>query len=161
MSALTFENIPSAMELKEQINAIEQQKIEKKRKEYEMYADQYKKIVKKAVCDGISNMLFECTFSTIIELPMNSIFCKNSLTFIQAHYNMIPSMYGCLSYLFENLFKDIQIELFKKGYYLLQYHDNYENYDDNDSYFTLSIGKPDDYDEVPSRCAGYNKIPEH
>ena len=161
MSALTFENIPSAMELKEKINTLkqqkieEQQRIEEREKKYKMYANQYKKIVKKAVCDGINNMLLEHTFSTIIELPMDSFFCEDSVTFSEIHYNMIFSIYGYFSYLSGNLFEDIQIELFKKGYYLLQNHDDY------DYYFTLSIGKPDGYDEEPVKCERFNKIPEH
>ena len=124
MSTITFENILSAMELKEQINAIKQQKIEEQEKKYKMYADEYKKIVKNAVCACINDMLNECKFSAILRLSMDNNLCKDGLTFREVHYNINSDTDMPYTPLFENLFKDIQIELFKKGYYLLQDYDN-------------------------------------
>ena len=158
-STFTFENIPSAMDLKEQINAFEQQKIEEQENKYKMYADQYKKIIKKAACACINDMLNKCKKSAILRLSMDNNLCKDGLTFRQVHHNINYDTDMPYTPLFENLFKDIQIELFKKGYYLLQ---DYYEYDDDEGYcLILYIGKPDGYDEEPVKYKGFNKIPEH
>ena len=114
--------------------------------------------VKKAVYDGINYMLNGRLFSITIKLTMNSNLYKNSLTFRQVHYNINSDTNMPYSPLFENLFKDIQIELFKKGYYLIQ---NYDNYSFDNDCFNLSIGKPDGYDKEPVKYEGFNKIPEY
>ena len=133
MSAFTFEEIPLAKELNAQIDAFQQQKIEEQEmrmnddQRNKIFAIQYNKIVKEAVCKGIQYMKKEGIYNTYIYLPMDSYLGEDGPLFSEVHENKIkwnPKYFTFLdkifSPLFENLFKDFQIELSKKGYYLVE-----------------------------------------
>ena len=138
MSAFTFEEIPLAKELNTQIDAFQQQKIEEQEmrmnddQRNKIFAIQYNKIVKEAVCKGIQYMKKEGVYNTHIYLPRDSYLGEDGPLFSEVHENKIkwnpkyftlPFPNKIFSPLFENLFKDIQIELSKKGYYLLKQGD--------------------------------------
>ena len=160
MSTFDWKTIPSATELREEIMQSKQKKIEeeaeKQRKKDETFkeiAGAYINSMKNAFYEALNTMRKEySTLAIFYPLDLRHYMPDCKLTFIEVHHNKYDDEYyedeECISPIFKNLFKDIQKELFQKGYYLLQ----------SDKNFILSIGKPDGYDKEPVLWHGFNKI---
>ena len=169
MSAFDLKTIPSATELRKEIMQLKQKKIEEEAEKQREKEEAFKKMAgayKKSMNDGILKALKKMRENLSTQEAVNLKDLKHcEYTLMEVHNNkwvnydvhgvLYENDIPCIEYLspiFENLFKDIQNELFQKGYYLLQKGEGRRD-------FILSIGKPDGYDQEQVLYNGFNKIP--
>lgn len=174
---MSLDDIPNVSEIVQiQQENLENSENDRKKKEqtYDIKGNAiviaYKNYIMKAIFDALesfktSNSIFCVQLKIgshdkllVHYVDSDGVECDDLITLHVPHYGGVADhsyIYRISNPKFASLFKEIQITMFKKGYYLLDLSDHIRG-----RAFVIKLyrGKPNGYDEMPILWHGYNKI---